>query len=159
MQRRNLLVLGALAVGAFAFIGLKYFAPKGSTDVDHEAPADHAERLAGGQFSGADAAHHVEGTVTVVRDGDDALLRFEGYDATNGPDVYFYISPDREGEYNEAATKILVPGGAEDGQATLRGNFNVPLPADIDPETIGSVIVWCKRFSVTFGTAAVGSDA
>jgi hypothetical protein len=48
-----------------------------------------------------------------------------------------------------------VPGGAEDGEATLRGNFNVPLPAGFDPAAYQGLAAWCERFDVLFGSAAL----
>ena len=154
VQRTPKLIVGAaVGLGIVAFVGLKYFAPKGSTTVDQAAPTDVGAVVASGTFRGADATHDAAGSVSILRGDGETHLRFEGYDATAGPDVYLYVSPNRDGAFDDRATKILVPGGAEDGQATLRGNFNVPLPAEIDPEQIGSVIVWCKRFGVTFGLA------
>lgn len=157
MQRTPKLILGAvLGLGVAVFIGLKYFAPKGSTTVDQAAPSSGATVIASGTFRGADASHDVSGSVSILRGEGETHLRFDGYDATAGPDVYLYVSPNPDGAFDEAAaTKILVPGGADDGQATLRGNFNVPLPEGVDPEQIGSVIVWCKRFGITFGLAEV----
>ncbi len=153
MQRSSKLIFAAVGLGIAAFIGLKYFAPKGSMIVDHPAPSHSTAAVASGTFRGADAAHDVSGSVSILRGEGEAHLRFEGYDATNGPDVYLYVSSNPDGAFDEGATRILVPGGSEDGQATLRGNFNVPLPDGVDPEQIGSVIVWCKRFGVTFGLA------
>ena len=153
MSRTAKLIIAAAAVGLAVFIGLKYFAPKGSTTVDQAGPSGSAAAIATGNFRGADATHDASGSVSILRGEGETHLRFEGYDATDGPDVYLYVSSNPDGAFDEGATKILVPGGAEDGQATLRGNFNVPLPAGVDPEKIGSVIVWCKRFGVTFGLA------
>jgi hypothetical protein len=50
---------------------------------------------------------------------------------------------------------VLVPGGIGEGQATLRGNFSVPLPKAVDSEQHTRVVVWCQRFGVKFGEAAL----
>ncbi len=125
---------------------------------EQEEGQPSATALKAGSFEGADRYHHVSGTVTLYRLEDGSpLLRFEDYDATAGPDVYVYLTPgDPEGSDVEAeGLRVLVPGGAEDGQATLRGNFNVPLPDHVDPDDWSGVAIWCEDFNVLFGGASL----
>jgi len=45
---------------------------------------------------------------------------------------------------------------------SLKGNFgdqNYELPADLDLAKYRAVTIWCKRFSVNFGTVALSTAA
>lgn len=134
----------------------------GSGSAAGDRSSGQATALKTGTFQGADRYHHVSGTVTLYRlDDGSHLLRFEDYEATDGPDVYVYLTPggpegsDVEGD----GLKVLVPGGGEDGQATLRGNFSVPLPGDVDPDDWSGVAIWCEDFNVLFGGAELTAAA
>ncbi|MGQ0535320.1 MAG: DM13 domain-containing protein [Methanobacteriota archaeon] len=161
-KQRNWLAIGLVAlvaIAAAAYVGLTYFAPEGSTALDEDASAG-AATLASGSFSRADSLHNVQGTVSVQRDASGVyFLRFEDYEATDGPDVFFYVV--EKGQDPASANpetygmKVLAPGGADGGEATLRGNFNVPLPAGFDAARYGGVAVWCDQFNVLFGSATL----
>ncbi|MGB0652736.1 MAG: DM13 domain-containing protein [Thermoplasmatota archaeon] len=145
------LVVGG--VHAFDFL-----APKDTTTVNEALDTSDPDlrQLTMGSFSGADRAHSVSGTATLYKDSDGLFIRFEDYQATSGPDVYFFVSSAGDGEYRDSqVTRLLVPGGAEDGQATLRGDFNVRLPAGLTASDVGSLIVWCDDFNVKFGHASL----
>ena len=80
------------------------------------------------------------------------MLRFRNYEATPGPDVFFYLA--QMGDFDpDRALRLAVPGGAGEGQATLRGNFSVEVPS-ATPE-FSRIVVWCKRFGVQFGAATL----
>lgn len=162
MTNRKLLVAGA-AVGAVALAAVAYafFLPEADTILDEALPADgDARALKTGTFAGADRAHRVEGTVTLYEGADGHFLRFEDYDATDGPDVYFYLVRDAGASSRDAVEGdgllVRVPGGTE-GRATVRGTFNVPLPADFDPSLWNGVAVWCDRFDALFGDATLNA--
>jgi hypothetical protein len=148
--------LGLVAVvllAGVAFIVLEYFAPQPTQRVDDTSGAAqlaNRQALQSGSFSGADAAHDVSGKVALFETDSGKVLRFSDYEATSGPDVFFYISPTSEFDETKAR-QLAVPGGLGEGQATLRGNFGVPLPDDASDFSV--VIVWCKRFGVKFGEA------
>lgn len=130
------------------------FAPKPTTTVHQQIDTGTAQALSSGTFQGADRAHKASGTVTLYEDEEGTFLFFEDYQATSGPDVYFFLSTSSIGDYNGGeVVKVLVPGGAEGGQATLRGDFRVPVPDDVDATQYRSVIAWCEDFSVEFGHA------
>lgn len=156
--RRPTLVLGAVAVlvvaGALAY---PILAPKASTTLDQAAPAS-AMSLAVGTFMDGAPGHPAKGTVRLLQSSDGPVLRFEGYEATAGPDVYFFLTEKaqpRTTEDVESGFRVLVPGGAADGQATLRGNFNVPLPAGFDAARYQGLAAWCDDFNVLFGWATL----
>lgn len=154
MRRSHMIALGVIALVAVAGIGYAYFAPKPSTRVDQLAPS--ALTLKMGAFYDGSPGHSVSGSARILRDEAGALvLRVENYEATAGPDVYFFLTKTARAT-NEAAVegdgiRLVVPGGAGDGQATLRGNFNVPLPAGINPDEYAGITVWCDQFNANFG--------
>jgi hypothetical protein len=153
-RRRWIRWLAAAAgLAALAVVGVVFFAPKPSTALDEMVLDDEAVPVSTGTFSGADAAHDVSGTITVYRSAAGEFLHFEGYDATDGPDVSLYLSPSPDGTFDDASVRIPAPNGVGDGHLTLRGNFNVPLPASVDITDYKSAIIWCRRFSVKFGQA------
>lgn len=156
MRRGVKISLGILALVVVGAVAYAYFAPKPSTRVDEAAPS--AATLKTGQFHDGLPGHTVTGTVSILRDATGALtLRFENYEATAGPDVFFYLTRTAGAESAETVEgngiRLVVPGGAGDGQATLRGNFNVPLPEGLNPAEFAGVAVWCDRYNAYFGGA------
>lgn len=149
------LALVLLAVGAAA--AYPYLAPKASTQVDQAAMMG-AMSLAAGMWRDGEVGHHASGTVAIVEGPGGFSLRFEGYDATAGPDVYFFLTAKDQPRTTadvEGGLRVLVPGGADGGEATLRGNFNVPLPADFDPAAYRGIAAWCDQFNVLFGWSSL----
>lgn len=110
------------------------------------APSSAAREVGRGTFVGQ-AGHRVEGTAVVVERGDGLLLVLPELDAENGPDLQLYLSPES--------------GGSVDGGtylAPLKGNQGTQsyeLPAGVDLARLDNVVIWCERFSVPFGTAAL----
>lgn len=169
MDRNRWILVGAviLVLGLAGYVVAEaWFLPEASTRVDR--PLDEMEgddmqdgatggmapeALANATFRDGDALHHVSGTVTLYHGADGDFLRFEDYEATDGPDVYFYVVKGATDTVDGDDVKVLVPEGT-DGHATLRGNFNVPLPPGMDWSAYDGVVVWCDRFDVEFGSAA-----
>ena len=101
--------------------------------------------------------HGTSGTASVIAlpDGD-RVLRIEGLDTSNGPDLHVWLS---DGPVIEGPDGWFV---FDDGDyADLgelkgnRGNQNYRIPANIDLDDLSSVTIWCDRFSVSFGAAAL----
>jgi hypothetical protein len=159
-RTHKLALAGGLAVLAVAAVVVyPILAPKASTTVD-QAMVPGAEVLARGTLQGAgDGVHHVSGSVLLLRDAQgQLLLRFEDYQATDGPDVFLHLTPGsnpRTTAQVEAGLRVPVPGGPDGGEATLRGNFHVPLPAGVDPAGFRGLAVWCDQFNVLFGNASL----
>ncbi|CAM5264208.1 DM13 domain-containing protein [Streptomyces narbonensis] len=101
--------------------------------------------------------HETTGTVKVVRLADGShTLRLEGLDTSNGPDLRVWLSdaPVKEGR----AGWGVFDDGRYVNLAKLKGNKgdqNYALPADVDWSTYPSVSIWCDRFDVSFGAAAL----
>lgn len=101
--------------------------------------------------------HPTRGTVAVLRLADGSrVLRVEGLRTSDGPDLRVWLSaapvlPGRAG-WRVFADAPHVELGRLKGN---RGNQNYAVPADVDLATLGSITIWCVRFSVSFGAAAL----
>ena len=87
--------------------------------------------------------HDVSGTVRVIDTGTEKVLRFENFKTLNGPDLYIYLA-------TENSAKDIINLGAIKG---TEGNINYSIPQGTDLNKYSHVLVWCKTFSVLFGSA------
>lgn len=103
--------------------------------------------------------HRTTGTVAVLRLANGArVVRLENLDTSDGPDLHVWLSdqPVRSG----SAGSGVFDDGTHLDLGSLKGNKgdqNYPLPADADLGQFTSVSVWCARFHVSFGAAALRS--
>jgi hypothetical protein len=101
--------------------------------------------------------HPTEGTATVYRLGDgNHLLRFTHFSTSNGPDVHIYMVA-----ADDAKDDATVQRAGFIDLGTIKGNIgdqNYTLGPDVDLSKYRAVSVWCKRFSVNFGSAALAPD-
>jgi hypothetical protein len=98
-----------------------------------------------GEFVGVnDGIHNAEGLAKVIQlDDGSMILRLENFKATNGPDLYVYLAAD-----NSASD--IVNLGRLKGNI---GNQNYDIPEGTDFSRYNTVLIWCKAFSVLFGSA------
>ncbi|WP_175408436.1 DM13 domain-containing protein [Streptomyces sp. TRM64462] len=105
--------------------------------------------------------HATSGSVRVVRLTDGSqVLRLEGLDTSNGPDLRVWVTdaPVIEGK----AGWHVFDDGAYVSLGKLKGNKgdqNYALPAGFDLDTYSSVSIWCDRFDVSFGAATLKAAA
>lgn len=158
MRRRTLWILiagGVVAVAAIA--ALPFFLPEKATHLSEAAPSQAVE-IARGTWSGR-AGHSASGTVILLQNGSSAWLRFEGFEMTNGPAVYLYLStsgePDSQAEIGES-WRLPITGGADGGELTKRGEFNQALPEGFDVSRVRGLGAWCDDFRVPFAVATMG---
>jgi hypothetical protein len=125
--------------------------------VNEQLPTTAAanDQLASGQFHSG--AHETKGMATVFQLADGRkTLRLTNFATSNGPDVHVYLVAAQDAKDNDAVTKAdFVDLG------TLKGNIgdqNYELPANADLAKYRAVTIWCKRFSVNFGTAPLNSS-
>lgn len=103
-----------------------------------------------GSFIGVgDGIHNAEGTAKVIplEDGTN-ILRLENLRVTNGPDLYVYLSPDK------AASDIVNVGKLK----ANNGNQNYDIPKGTGLSKYDTVLIWCRPFSVLFGSAELNSN-
>jgi Electron transfer DM13 len=98
-----------------------------------------------GEFVGVnDGIHNAEGQVKVLELNDSTkFLRLEDFKATNGPDLYVYLSTDK-------SASDFVNLGRLKGNV---GNQNYEILQGTDLSKYATVLIWCKAFSVLFGSA------
>lgn len=105
-----------------------------------------------GKFRGI--AHETVGSAMIYQyPNGSRILRLMDFETSNGPDVHVYLvaaadAPDDE-TVKDSETIDL---GSMKGNI---GNQNYDLPEGLDLEKYRSVTIWCKRFGVNFGTAAL----
>ncbi|MEP7106030.1 MAG: DM13 domain-containing protein [Chloroflexota bacterium] len=100
-----------------------------------------AARTLSGDLRRIDPVHYGSGRVTLSGEAGSRTLRFEGVDIAGAPNMFVYLSDASDGQ----------PGHFTDLGAlkATNGSFNYPVPAAVDVDTIHSVVVWCRAFSVT----------
>ncbi|MFI2239614.1 DM13 domain-containing protein [Streptomyces chrestomyceticus] len=95
--------------------------------------------------------HATSGTARTLRPAvGGPVVRLEDLKTSEGPDVRVYLSHRSAAE----AAKGLGEGAVELG--ALKGNLgnqNYAVPNGTDPAGFRSVVIWCQRFSVSFGAA------
>ena len=156
---RKMLVL--LPIAIVAFVAWYAFRPERlfiNQRVNEQVPTASAAntKLATGQFHSG--AHETKGTATVLQLADGKkTLRLSDFATSNGPDVHVYLVAASDAKDNDSVTKA---GFVDLG--SLKGNIgdqNYDLPATTDLAKYRSVTIWCKRFSVNFGTAPLMNDS
>jgi hypothetical protein len=101
--------------------------------------------LVTGSFVGAgDGIHNAEGIAKAIplQDGS-SILRLENLHVTNGPDLYVYLSPDKGASDYVNIGKLKANNGNQ--------NYEIPLGTDLS--RYDTVLIWCRPFSVLFGSA------
>jgi len=102
-----------------------------------------------GTFTGAgDGIHDAQGDAyTIPLEDGSNVLRLENFQSTNGPDLFVYLSTD------ENASEFINLGVLK----ANNGNQNYEIPDDTDLDKYNKVLIWCKSFSVLFGSAELSS--
>src|SRR6202046_997280 len=85
--------------------------------------------------------------------GETHMLRFTNFDPSNGPDLHVYmVAADDAKDAPTVERAGFVDLGVIKGNV---GDQNYVLPSDLDLAKYRAVSIWCKRFSVNFGAAAL----
>jgi hypothetical protein len=95
-----------------------------------------------GTFSSS--AHPTSGTVKLAKDDTGKkFLVFDAFKTDAGPDLRVYLSDDLKAtSFTEITNKV-----------TTNGTFQLPVDAAVNTDTKRKVLIWCKQFSVLFGSA------
>lgn len=101
--------------------------------------------------------HATSGSVRIVEQPDGSrVLAIEDLDTSDGPDLRVWLSdqPVIEGTagWGVFDDGLWVELGALKGNV---GNQVYEIPADVDLSSYTSVSIWCARFAVSFGAAAL----
>ena len=100
-----------------------------------------------GSFIGSgDGFHNTEGLAKIIplEDGDGrSILRLEDFKSTNGPNVHIYLATDK------TASDFIDLGKLK----ANNGNQNYFIPFGTNVTKYNMALIWCKDFSVLFGSA------
>lgn len=164
MNRRTMLIAIAiimLAIGWYAFRPELLFIDK---TVSEEFPGgaamasieNQAVELSKGSFRGL--AHETKGSASIFQLPDGKrTLRLTGFETSNGPDVHVYLTAAQVEKGTEAIKEAgFIDLGSMKGN---KGDQNYDVPANTDLDKYKNVAIWCARFSVNFGEAALEARA
>lgn len=162
-------VVALLAVGLWAFQPWKVFT---SSEVDEALPTVASEpsseasspskspvgdsgaprELASGKF--VTLEHSTSGTAKVIELEDGSrFVRFDDLATSDGPDLHVWITDQTSGgEWGKFDDGRYIKLGK---LKATHGNQNYAIPADADLAGMKSVVIWCDRFNVGFGSAGV----
>jgi hypothetical protein len=126
----------------------------GTSPEEAEATPSGPVELATGTFVSRNR-YTVTGSATTyeLEDGR-RILRLEDFESTNGPDLFVYLTEAGSADDDAALDAAFVDLG------TLTGNIgdqNHVIPADVDLDRYDSVVIWCRRFTTSFGVADLTS--
>lgn len=118
-----------------------------SPEADGEPTApDENVALARGSFTSGE--HETAGQAALIRLSEGGtVLTLTEFETSPGPDLRVYLvtgSPDDHGE-------VVDLGGLKGN----KGNQQYEVPASVDPERHRTVVIWCRAFSVAFGSASL----
>lgn len=122
----------------------------GEATTTSEQPAT-PQVLARGKFVSQE--HETSGTAQVIEKADGSrVLRVEGLASSDGPDLHVWLS--------DAKAGLSDWGAYDDGRyvalgalKATHGNQNYSIPDDAKLPGLRSVVIWCDRFNVAFGSA------
>lgn len=115
-------------------------------------PPKQPQVLAEGAFVSQE--HPTSGTARVIQLPDGSrVLRLENFSTSDGPDVHIWLTDRPAGgpdnSFDDGRYVALGEMKATDG------NQNYAIPADAGLGGLVSVVIWCDRFNVAFGSAPV----
>lgn len=143
-------VVVAAAVGLWAFQPWRLWTHH---TVNEPLPAAAPTVLAEGQFVSQE--HPTTGVARLIRFSDGArIVRLEGFSTSDGPDVHVWLTDQGAGgelsKYDDGRYLALGELKGTDG------NQNYVIPPQADLAGLTSVVIWCDRFNVAFGSAPLG---
>lgn len=144
--------LGVAAVLVFA-LAMVLFQPWKlftNVEVNEGNPlAAGGQPSASGTFSSG--AHPTTGNVRIGTAADGSKVVFlENLKTDNGPDLKLYLATDAGNPVNHGVNLGDLKGN--------QGNQAYAVPAGTDLTKAKSVVIWCERFSVAFGTASLATS-
>jgi hypothetical protein len=110
--------------------------------------------IASGSFRDGDAFHKGSGEAIIYQLEDGShLLRLENLNVTNGPDLHVLLV-----NHSDPQTRADVHDSGYSELGKLKGNMgsqNYEIPADLDLDSVSSIVIYCKPFQVVFSVAAL----
>ena len=160
-RRLRLLVIAGIALAVLAVFVAVWFQPQKLWIDDRveeaapRAPAPPSSTVVParpelrGQFVSLD--HGTTGVARVVDAGEgQRVVRLEGLDTSNGPDLFLYLTANRADGPEDKFDDDFVNLGRLRGN---KGDQNYDVPAGVDLDRFATVLIWCDRFNSAFGAA------
>lgn len=138
-----IIVVIGIVVGSTIFILMYNMAP--ASNLNENLETDQ-EILLTGNLEYINDNHQGSGVVRLVKkENGDIALQFIEVDIINGPEYYVYLSdkPEFSGINDDPGTYRnlgLLPA--------LTGTFEIEVPSNLNINSVNSVVIWCKPFSV-----------
>jgi Electron transfer DM13 len=103
-----------------------------------------AKVLASGSFVSS-GNYSTTGEVKLIQKADQKkYLVITNLKSSAGPDLRLYLAEDNSAKaFSEVANKVV------------NGNSEIEIPTSVNTDKQKSVLIWCKQFSVLFGSAAL----
>jgi Electron transfer DM13 len=102
--------------------------------------------LGDGRFTSGE--HETMGTATLIRLGEGGtVLTLTEFETSPGPDLRVYLVTGSADDHGD----VIDLGGLKGN----KGNQQYEVPASVDPERHRTVVIWCRAFSVAFGSASL----
>jgi hypothetical protein len=113
------------------------------------------QSVASGSFHSV--IHPTQGTATIYQIGNSSrVLRFTNFKTTNGPNVHVYMVAADDAKDNASVRRAgFIDLGPIKGNV---GDQNYTFGPEVDLSKYRAISVWCKRFSLNFGTAPLAAD-
>ena len=101
--------------------------------------------------------HPTNGTATIYQAEDGSrVLRFTNFRTTNGPNVHVYMVAADDANDNSTVRRAgFIDLGPIKGNV---GDQNYTFGPELDLSKYRAVSLWCKRFSLNFGTAPLAAE-
>ncbi len=159
MSKKTLITVAVVVLGGIAWYAFRPERLFVNQKVNESLPTAQAATInaaiAKGMFH--DGAHKTSGTAAIFQGQDGKrILRLANFETSNGPDVHVYLvaAPDALDSQTVTSAGFIDLGSIKGNQ----GDQNYDLPVEADPSKYRAVTIWCKRFSVNFGTAPLGNS-
>lgn len=164
MSKRNMLICAGVVLGAIAWYAFRPELLFVNKTVNEEFPGGAAMAsiengpmvVTEGRFKGL--AHETRGTASIYQLATGKrTLRLTEFETSNGPDVHVYLTAS---EIDKGSAAIKDAGFIDLGPMKgNQGDQNYDIPADADLNKYKNVTIWCARFGVNFGQAALATPA
>lgn len=92
--------------------------------------------------------HTTSGTAKLYKKGTTYTLVFDSFKTDSGPDLRIYLAEDNNAKNFIELTELK-----------NTGNFYLVLPDNADVNKRMNVLIWCKQFSVLFGSATLAAPS
>jgi hypothetical protein len=161
MQTKSIIVAAVVVLGAIAWYAFRperlFIDSTVNESLAAGTLASPAEPKTLAQGSFHSNAHETIGDAAILSLGDGRrILRLTNFSTSNGPDVRVYLVAASDVQDDETVKKAgFVELGPMKGN---KGDQNYEVPATVDLAQYRTVTIWCKRFSVNFGSAPLAAS-